>query len=414
MTGATPQLADDAQTTKAGTKAAMAWRIIPAVSFTFVAYLCIGVFLATLPGFVHEQLGLNAVLAGMFVSLQYIATFATRSYAGRMSDTRGPRATVLQAMLFCGASGVLMVVAGLLQHSVGLAIVAVVLSRLSLGIGESLCAVGAIMWGIGRVGTGQTATVIGWNGVATYTPIAIGAPIGIVIASHGGMAALGGFVAVLCAAAYVAAMRMEPTKAPEGERQGLRTILPRVTPYGLALALGGMGFGVIAAFITLYFAHQNWDGAALSLTIYGVTFVCTRLLFVGLIRRFGGFWVAGVSFAIETAGLAVLALTHSRELAYVGCGLTGLGFSLIFPALGVEVAETFSISSRGTVLAVYSAFVDLSLFVTGPIAGLVISLYGYSAVFAGVGGLVLAALVMTLWLAARGVPQQSPEPEQLM
>jgi MFS family permease len=397
MTGVPTQVAEAVAETKSRT----AWRIIPAVSFTFIAYLCIGVFLATLPGFVHEQLGLNAVLAGMFVSLQYIATFATRSYAGRMADTRGPRETVRKAMLFCGASGVLMVAGGLLRHSLWMSVGAVVASRLLLGIGESLCAVGAIMWGIGRVGTEHTATVIGWNGVATYTPIAVGAPIGIVIASHGGIAMLGAFVAGLCAVGYVAATRMEATKAPAGERQGLRMILPRVTPYGLALALGGMGFGVIAAFITLYFAHQNWDGAALSLTIYGVTFVVTRMLFVGLIRRCGGFWVAGVSFAIETLGLAVLALGHTREMAYVGCGLTGLGFSLVFPALGVEVAETFSISSRGTVLAVYSAFVDLSLFLTGPIAGLVIHLYGYPVTFAGVGGLVLAALVLTVWLAVR-------------
>jgi MFS family permease len=376
-------------------------RILPAVAFTFIAYLCIGVFLATLPSFVHQQLGLSAVLAGLFVSLQYIATFATRSYAGRMTDTIGPRQTVRIALVFCAASGLFMVLAGMLQHRLWFSVAALVLSRLTLGAGESMTAVGGIMWGIGRVGTVHTAKVISWNGVATYVPIALGAPVGILIVSKGGLVALGLFITLLCALALVTATRMTATEAPEGELASMRNILPRVTPYGLALALGGMGFGVIAAFITLYFAQANWDGAALSLTIYGLSFVSARLLFAGLIDRLGGYPVACVSFVVEATGLALLSLNHSRDLAYVGCGLTGLGFSLVFPALGVEVAETFPIASRGSVLAVYSAFVDLSLFLTGPIAGMVISLWGYSAIFLAVAGLVLLALGLTLWLASQ-------------
>jgi predicted MFS family arabinose efflux permease len=397
MTGSTMQAQDAAQAAERN----VTLRIIPAVAYTFVAYLCIGVFLATLPGFVHQQLGLSAVLAGLFVSLQYVATFATRSYAGRMTDTLGPRQTVRKAMIFCGASGLFMVLAGLLQRYLWWDIGALVLSRLSLGIGESLTAVGAIMWGIGRVGTANTAKVISWNGVATYVPIALGAPVGILIASKGGISMLGIFVAFLCAIGFLATTRMASTKAPEGKLEPIRNILPRVTPYGLALSLGGMGFGVIAAFITLYFAHENWEGAALSLTIYGLSFVTARLLFAGLIDKFGGFSIAMISFAIEAVGLGLLATNHSREVAYIGCGLTGLGFSLVFPALGVEVAETFPISSRGSVLAVYSAFVDLSLFLTGPIAGLVISLWGYPAIFVGVAALVLLALGLTLWLASK-------------
>jgi MFS family permease len=382
--------------------------ILPAVFFTFITYLCIGVFLATLPTFVHQQLGLSAILAGLFVSLQYIATFASRGYAGRMADTLGPRQTVRRALLFTGASGLILVLIGLFQHTLWIAITALVLSRLSLGVGESLGAVGAIMWGIGRVGPTNTARVIAWNGVATYTPIAVGAPVGILIASKFGIASLGLFVTILCVVAFILATRMASTAAHEGEQLGIRHILRGVTPYGLALALGGMGFGVIAAFVTLYFAHQHWEGAALSLTIYGSAFVCARLLFAGLIDRFGGFPIAAISFAIEAAGLALLAFNHSRELAYLGCGLTGLGFSLVFPALGVEVSNNFPPASRGSVLAVYSAFVDLTLFLTGPIAGLVISYYGYPAIFLGIAGLVLLALALTLWLASTVRTQRQP------
>ena len=375
-------------------------RIIPAVSFTLVTYFCVGVCLATLPTFVHQSLGMNAAIAGVFVSLQYIATFASRGYSGRFVDTRGPRETVRRGLIYSAGSGLLLTLTGIFQHSLWVAIAALVLSRFALGVGESLGGVGAIMWGIGRVGTENTARVIAWNGVATYAPIALGAPIGIIIAVKFGIAWLGVLIVAVCALGFAGATQMTSTRAPEGDRLPMRHILPRVAPYGLGLALGGLGFGVIAAFVTLYFDHQHWQGAAFSLTLYGCAFILARLLFAGLIDRFGGFHVAVVSFAIEASGLALLAFGHTREVAYIGCTLIGLGFSLVFPALGVEAANNFPPGSRGSVLAVYSAFVDLALFLTGPVAGVVISLHGYPATFLGIAGLVLVALGLTVWLAA--------------
>lgn len=49
---------------------------------------------------------------------------------------------------------------------------------------------------------------------------------------------------------------------------------------------------------------------------------------------------------------------------------------------------------------VYTAFVDISLFLAGPIAGSVIGGFGYPAAFLGTAGLVLLALACTCWLAA--------------
>lgn len=53
---------------------------------------------------------------------------------------------------------------------------------------------------------------------------------------------------------------------------------------------------------------------------------------------------------------------------------------------------------RGSVIGLYSAFADLSLFLAGPIAGMVIAGFGYPAVFVGTAGAVAMALAVTLWL----------------
>jgi MFS family permease len=382
-------------------------RILPAVAFTFVAYFCIGAPLAILPSYLHLQLGISPILAGLLVSLQYIATFASRPRAGHLSDTIGPRQTVRYGLLACAASGALIVLAGLAHHTLWLSLAILALSRLLLGTGESMSSTGSTMWGIGRVGARHTARVISWNGVATYTALALGAPLGVLTASHWGFGAVGAIIFVVCLASYAAATRMAPTLPSKGQRVPIGHIVLGTTPYGLALALGGTGFGVIATFITLYFAHRGWQGAALSLTVFGLSFVGVRLLFARTIDRFGGFAAAVASFLVEGAGLLLLGLCHSQADAYLGCALTGAGFSLIFPALGVEVANAFPTSVRGSVIGVYSAFADLSLFLAGPLAGLVIAASGYPALFLGTAGAVTLALALTLWLSSKAAARRA-------
>ncbi len=295
----------------------------------------------------------------------------------------------------------MMVVAALLHTTPWLSLSILAVSRLALGFGESMTSTGAMMWGMGRVGVANTAICISWNGIATYTALAVGAPVGALLEPRYGFASVGVVVLVLSVVALAVAFGLGAIPAIHAERLPMRSILRGVLPYGLALATGGLGFGVIASFIALYFLHLNWQGASISLTIYGVSFVTARALFVGLIDRFGGYRCAAVSFLVEAVGLAVLAVFRTGPFAFVGSCLTGLGFSLIFPALGVEAANAFPSNVRGSVLGIYSSFVDFSLFVAGPLAGFIINVYGYAVVFSGTAAAVGVALFGTVWLGRR-------------
>ncbi|HEY9133704.1 MAG TPA: MFS transporter, partial [Dyella sp.] len=90
-------------------QAQLTLRIVRIVSFTFFAYLTIGLQLAVLPPFVHDDLGYGAVLAGLVISTQYVATLISRGFAGRTSDVAGPKQSALIGMAACGASGLLLV-----------------------------------------------------------------------------------------------------------------------------------------------------------------------------------------------------------------------------------------------------------------------------------------------------------------
>ncbi|MCX4160250.1 MULTISPECIES: MFS transporter [Paraburkholderia] len=375
-------------------------QIIPVVFFTFICYLTIGLPLAVLPGYVHNDLGFSAVLAGAAISVQYLATLASRPLAGRSADTLGPKKTVSIGLLGCGASGILLLLAVLCGKWTGVSLTLLVLSRLVLGFGESLCGTGAILWGIGRVGTTNNARVISWNGIATYGALAIGAPLGVGIAHGIGYWALGVVVIALAALGYYLARPIPPVPVVHGERMSYRSVFSRVLPHGIGLALGSAGFGSIATFITLFYAARQWPNAALSLTVFGTLFVGSRLLFANTIKTYGGFRVAIASFAFECAGLLMLWLAPEPHIALLGAALTGFGFALIFPALGVEAVALVPPASRGAALSAYSVFLDLSLGITGPLAGYVAGEFGYGSVFlfaalAAAGGVVLSAMLYT-------------------
>ncbi|XUW88984.1 MFS transporter [Burkholderia sp. M6-3] len=378
-------------------------QIIPVVFFTFLCYLTIGIPLAVLPGYVHDDLGYSAVLAGAAISVQYLATLASRPLAGRSADTLGPKRTVTIGLLGCGASGVLLLLAVLCGRWPVLSLGLLVCGRLVLGFGESLCGTGAILWGIGRVGTSNNARVISWNGIATYGALAVGAPLGVAIERTVGFAALGILVILLAALGFYLARPMAPVPIVHGERMSYRSVFTRVLPHGIGLALGSAGFGSIATFITLFYAAKQWPNAALSLTVFGTLFIGARLLFANTIKTYGGFRVAIVSFSFECVGLLMLWLAPEPHIALAGAALTGFGFALVFPALGVEAVGLVPPASRGAALSAYSVFLDLSLGITGPLAGYIAGEFGYGSVFLFAAIAAAAAVGLSSFLYLRDV-----------
>jgi MFS family permease len=377
-------------------------QILGFVYFTFVCYLSIGLPLAILPEYVHLRMGFSAALAGLVISSQYIATFLSRPWAGRISDHKGAKISVVWGMAACTLSGVLLVGAGALHRNPAwLSLASLIASRLVMGVAESLGSTGATLWGITSAGHENTAKVIAYNGVATYGALALGAPLGVVMEQQFGLTAIGLITIVLGAASILLASRKAPVPVVPGEHLPFRDVMWRVLPHGIGLALGGVGYSVLATFVTLFYASRQWNGAALCLTAFGVAFIVARLSFIRTIAHFGGFPVGITCLAVESLGVLLLWRSVSSWMAMCGAALTGFGFSLVFPALGVEAVKNVPERSRGTALSVYTVFSDVSFFLVGPIAGAVIGAFGYASVFLFALMCVLGSLGTVLVLARR-------------
>src|SRR3984885_13322690 len=130
---------DTASTPPSAESRADVRRILGYVFFTFVCYLSIGLPLAILPEYVHLRMGYHASLAGLVISIQYIATFLSRPWAGRISDRVGAKISVVWGMGACTGSGLLLLGAAMLpRNPAWLSLTSLFASRLVLGVGESL------------------------------------------------------------------------------------------------------------------------------------------------------------------------------------------------------------------------------------------------------------------------------------
>jgi MFS family permease len=129
------------------------------------------------------------------------------------------------------------------------------------------------------------------------------------------------------------------------------------------------------------FTEKNWGDASLAFMAFRNLLCADQGAFASWPDRYGGFKIAFISLIIEITGQVLIWTSVSKTVAIIGCGLTGIGFSLVFPALGVLAIQKVKPQMRGTALGAYVAFVDLSLGLAGPIAGLIAGWLDYQSVY---------------------------------
>ncbi len=375
-------------------------KIVGFVSLMFIGYFCIGLSLAVLPVYIHKTLGFSEIISGVTISLQYLTTFFFRGYGGKIVDKQGPKLAVKLSMSAFILSGFLLFIAFGFSAQPGLSLAVLMVSRLTMGIGEGLIGASPINWALLVIGDKYTATAISYSGVASYGALAVGAPLGVLCCHYLNMESLAILTSLLGVIGLLYCLTK--TNAKHSNQQDTSSQLPffhvlkLVLPFGLCLGLSGIGFGGISNFITLYFDYFHWGNAVLCLTFFSIPFVFARVFLSKYIDIYGGLKVGIISVFTELIGLILLFFAPIPEIAILGSAIVGLGFSLVFPAFGVVAVKSAPASSSGTALGCYGLFIDVSLALTGPLAGTSIHLFGMPYLFAFCSVMVLVALILSL------------------
>jgi MFS family permease len=360
----------------------VAGTLLPIMVAVFVAYLVIGLAMAVIPLHVHQGLGLGTFMVGLVAGCQFTASLISRFWSGNYADSRGGKRAVVAGLLIAAAAGLLYLLSLRFVGAPLTSVTILLLGRAVLGGAESFIVSGALVWGMTLVGPQNTGKVMSWVGTAMYVAFAVGAPAGTALyAAYGFTAIALATVFVPLVTLLLVAPRSADAPQSRSRRPAFTRVVGAVWVPGVGLAFSSVGFGAVTTFVVLLYAQRGWGMGWLALTVFATAFVLARLVFGHLADSIGGAKVALVCALIEAIGLALIWLAPWSALALVGAGVTGLGYSLVYPGFGVEAVRRAPPESRGLATGAYTAFLDLALGLANPVLGLVAGSAGMGAVF---------------------------------
>lgn len=373
----------------------------------FAAFLVIGMALPVLPLHVHEGLGLGTFAVGLVAGSQFAAAILSRVWAGRQSDTRGPKITVIAGLGIAAVSGGLYLLSLAAVNRPAASVTILLLGRSLLGVGESFIITGGQSWALAILTARNTSKAIALVGGAMFAAFAVGAPIGSALYAHFGFAGIALVTTLLPLATLICVAPLQGVAPIPRQQAGLMKVMAAVWVPGLGAALSSIGFGAIVGFSALLFVSRGWT-AWPAFTVFATVFILARMFLGHLADRFAAAKVALISVLVEAAGLALLGLAPSLGAALAGAALTGFGYSLVYPGLGVEAVRLVAPQNRGLAMGAYTAFLDVALGFGTPTLGLLAEHAGLSSVF---GASLLAALgaagvAVFLLSKARGIGHQ--------
>jgi len=376
--------------------------LVPIVGVVFVAFLVTGLALPVLPLHIRSDLGLGTFIVGLVAGAQFGAALLSRFASGTYADTRGAKRAVVIGLLLAAAAGILYLLSLHFLDAPVTSAAILLVGRGVLGGAESFIVTGALAWGLGLLGPQNTGKIMAWVGLAMYVAFAVGAPIGT------GLYGRFGFISIALTTALipivtlvlVAPVRPVPPSAKAGP--SFLRVVGAVWVPGVGLAFTTAGFAALTTFSVLLFAQHGWARAWLPLTVFAVAFVIGRAVLGHLPDRLGGPPVALVSAIIEAVGLALIWTATTPTFALVGAMLTGFGYTLVYPAFGVEAVRQAPVENRGLATGAYTAFLDLALGLGNPALGLVAAHAGVNAVFLVSALAVLGAMVVAVRMQRQG------------
>jgi MFS family permease len=353
---------------------------------TNLGLLAVGATLAVLPHYVKDNLNGTDLEVGIVSGAFAFTGIVCRPIAGNLADTRGRKPTVIVGALLAAVAGVL--------YFVPAGIPGLIVARFFLGAGEGTVFTAGSAWNVDMAPKERRGRMIGLYGLAIWTGLTLGPPIGVLLQNVGGFHLVWAFAAGAPLLGAAIATRLPEQYEPrEGSGSGPFISREALGP-GATFALSVFGFAAVSAFIVLSLDERGIGHGPAVFSVFAATVVATRLLAGGLPDRIGPARCAVGAALIEATGLTLVGA--AQDLGVVIAGAIGMGaaFSLLFPSLSLVAINRVGPERRGKAMGTFTAAFDLGMLVGSPLVGAAAALGGYSAAFyvAAVAALLCAAI----------------------
>ncbi|MEA2447289.1 MAG: hypothetical protein QOK47_926 [Actinomycetota bacterium] len=339
---------------------------------TFLHFIGMGIYMSSLPLYVHFELGGSKAMVGIAVGAFFPAAVVLRPVIGTGLDSWGRRPFLLAATATATVASGLFFLAGSVWIVVAL--------RLLQGFAGAAYYTGAATVATDLGPQERRAEVISLFSLFLYGGFAIGPAIGEWLVGLGGFSLVWATALTVSAASFLIALGLPETLVPTDERRTSRFGLSsRAVAPGLVLMCAASGYTAITSFTPLYAREIGMSNSGGLYATFSVTILAIRILARKLADRRGRLTIVMPGLAGAAVGLLLLAVLQVPVAAYAGVAIYGIGFALLFPALMAFTADRVPESQRGSALATFTLFFDLGSGIGSYVVGTVAQSYGFGA-----------------------------------
>lgn len=383
----------------------VAMALLPTMAAVLAGFVVIGAALPVLPLHVSHHLGFGSVVVGVIAGAQFVASLISRVWSGSYSDANGGKRAVLVGLVTAVVAGLLYLLSVTVESSPVLSVSILVVGRAVLGGAESFIITGGVTWGLALVDSGHSGKVIAWVGTAMFAALALSGSFGTMLFVAYGFAAIGLLTVLLPLLVLVPLLRApSPQPRIRKAKSEFGKAIGAVWLPGLGAALASIGYCSILAFSSLLYADHQWQPVWLGFTAFGVALILARVICGHVPDRFGGAKTALLFVLVQSTGLLIMGFAGSSVIASSGAALAGLGYSLVYPGLGVEAVGSISPENRGLAMGIYTAFLDVAMAIGSPMLGWIADQKGMSSVYIVSAVITLCAATIAFRLLNRTVP----------
>jgi len=365
---------------------------------TFVLAMCSNFFffssmyllVAPLPRYV-DALGGGPFIVGLAMGAFSITAVLSRPLSGKVVDSAGAKPMLIAGAANFGIASLLY----LWTSSIPLFIA----NRLFNGLGIAFFTTAYMAFIAGLASVSRRGQAMGIAFIAPGLALVISVTLGDAVLNLMGfdyiflMASAAGFLSM------VLALLLRPPQARVEFSGATRNFLPvlrqrAVWLSALASVVGAAAYGSVFTFMPLFVKGRGLDNVGYFFTAYAITFMLAVMPAGSLSDRVGRKWVIVPSMAGTALAFWLLAPASGAVWLLGVAALYGLMFASGRLALDAFLVDHVSPTTRGTAMSIQYGGFDLGVGIGGFVMGLVAGAFGYPAMYALVGVLVLLSALL--------------------